>query len=274
MKRYLVFTDLDGSLLDHHDYNWQKATPALELLENMQIPVIINSSKTAAEIQKLRHQLNNHHPYIAENGAISYLPDELLEPEKTDLTWQPHYFATPYKEIIGTLENIRNQHAFSFRGFFDMEPEEIASICDLDIENARDAKSRDASEPLLWQDSDESLIRFEFLLHEQGLIIVKGGRFYHVNSEVDKGNTLLWITERYQEAQPDTQWITIGLGDSYNDVAMLEVVDYPVLIKNPVIKQPNLNRLTNLYVSTHSGPAGWNEAINKLLEEKLIGAAQ
>ena len=44
MKRWLVFTDLDGTLLDE-DYGWEAARPAVEALRAASIPIILNSSK-------------------------------------------------------------------------------------------------------------------------------------------------------------------------------------------------------------------------------------
>ncbi len=42
----LVFTDLDGTLLNHDDYSWEAARPALEELQRQSIPLILVSSKT------------------------------------------------------------------------------------------------------------------------------------------------------------------------------------------------------------------------------------
>ena len=49
MKRWLVFTDLDGTLLDE-SYSWDLAQPAIDLLRSASIPIILNSSKTVAEM--------------------------------------------------------------------------------------------------------------------------------------------------------------------------------------------------------------------------------
>ena len=66
----LVVTDLDGSLLDHHDYNWDAASEWLARLKQHQIPLVICSSKTAAEIVPLQKKLGiSGAPFIAENGA-------------------------------------------------------------------------------------------------------------------------------------------------------------------------------------------------------------
>ena len=50
MNRLIVFTDLDGTLLDHDDYSFEAARPALAKLETLNIPVILTTSKTATEV--------------------------------------------------------------------------------------------------------------------------------------------------------------------------------------------------------------------------------
>jgi ribonucleotide monophosphatase NagD (HAD superfamily) len=49
MPSPLVFTDLDGTLLDHDTYDWTPARDALDRLTRAGIPVVFTSSKTAAE---------------------------------------------------------------------------------------------------------------------------------------------------------------------------------------------------------------------------------
>ena len=47
---YLVFTDLDGTLLDHRIYSFEDALPALDFCRKTHVPVILISSKTRAEM--------------------------------------------------------------------------------------------------------------------------------------------------------------------------------------------------------------------------------
>ena len=70
----LIFTDLDGSLLDHNTYSHKPAVSLLETLNQVGIPVILTSSKTLAEIVPLREMISNSHPFIVENGAGIYVP--------------------------------------------------------------------------------------------------------------------------------------------------------------------------------------------------------
>ena len=64
----------------------------------------------------------------------------------------------------------------------------------------------------------------------------EGGRFYHLMGANDKGNrepaTRLNGIGRLEQQKGRTL-VTVGLGDSLNDLPMLESVDYPILIQKP-----------------------------------------
>jgi mannosyl-3-phosphoglycerate phosphatase len=70
----VVFTDLDGTLLDHNTYSWDAARPAIERLKLCEIPLVLVTSKTRAEVELWRNQLGNHHPFVIENGAATFIP--------------------------------------------------------------------------------------------------------------------------------------------------------------------------------------------------------
>lgn len=269
-KKILVFTDLDGSLLNHYNYSWKDAVPALTRLYKNSYPVIFTSSKTFAEIHQIKQEMGNRHPCISENGAVVNIPCAYFEPgsnDAKDSNFDSYLFAKPYKEIIAVLKALRDEYQFVFRGFNDIHLDELIALTDLSEEQAKLSKQREASEPLLWKGTADDLEYFEELLKKEDLIITKGGRFYHVMSDINKGKTINWLFKKYQEMEPDTDWITIGLGDSYNDIEMLESVDYPVLITNPGTKQPDLSEIKHLYKTQMPGPQGWNEAVFELLNQ-------
>ena len=270
MNKFLVFTDLDGTLLDHDDYSWEKATAAISKLESTSCPLIINSSKTSAEIILIRKQMNIFTPFVSENGAVANIPKHYFNNELNISSPQHsldvHHFGKSYVEIITILNELRDKYKFSFRGFNDMSVDEIMIETRLNRAQALDAKKRQGSEPLIWMDSNEKLERFKSLLKVKALIMTSGGRFYHVMSPVSKGQAVTWLTKQYMKSQTRTQWKTVGLGDSYNDVPMLEAVDYPILIRNPASKQPDVSHINNLHKVELAGPAGWNQAILEILD--------
>ena len=265
MKKLLIFTDLDGTLLGHHNYNWSPAKPALQRLAEMNLPLIFNSSKTIEEMKPFAAELSNYHPIIAENGSIviteaNYFP--FLEATTTS-------FGCDYPQIISALDNLRNTFDFRFHGFNDMSIEELVAHTGLDKENAQRARTRRCSEPLLWQQDKASLERFTKELSHYDLALTRGGRFYHVMRPIDKGQSMRWLLQQYQKLEPQTQWITVALGDSHNDVQMLAQADIAVLITNPAGNAPDVSHINHLIRPTSPGPAGWNEAINLIINQNI-----
>ena len=71
----IVFTDLDGTLLDQETYSWEAARPGLEALRSQNVPLILSSSKTREELAPIRRDLESPHPFIVENGGAVYIPE-------------------------------------------------------------------------------------------------------------------------------------------------------------------------------------------------------
>src|SRR5687768_8132133 len=80
----LVFTDLDGTLLDHDTYSWEAARPALSRLRHLGIPLVLCSSKTAAELRPIAKRLGLQTPLIVENGGGIRLPRHFLDRPAAD----------------------------------------------------------------------------------------------------------------------------------------------------------------------------------------------
>ena len=269
-RKLIVFTDLDGSLLDHCNYEWQAAKPALEKLGSRGFPLVFASSKTFAEIRKLRDETDNRHPAIIENGTAVAVPAGYFDKNpETNEEYEIQRFAKPYKEIVNVIHSLRDRYGYRFRGFSDMSVQEIRDITSLNQERAIAAKAREATEPIIWNDAQTRLDEFRVRLEQQDLTLTRGGRFHHVMSPVNKGRAVGWLLGQYREHDPDVEWISIGLGDSDNDIEMLQQVDYPVLVNNPHIRQPDLSELDNLTRSRLPGPQGWNESVLRLIT-KLV----
>jgi len=75
-ERIVIFTDLDGTLLDHCTYSYKEAEKALESIRRKNIPLIVCSSKTREEIEIYRKKLLNNGPFISENGGAIFIPEQ------------------------------------------------------------------------------------------------------------------------------------------------------------------------------------------------------
>jgi len=264
----IVFTDLDGTLADYHTYSHEPALAALDTLKKKKIPLIICSSKTRAEIEKFRARLDNNHPFISENGGAIFVPFDYFSFEfpftRKNLKYLIIEFGTPYHKIRGTLQKIQAQFPDTVRGFGDMSAQEVANLCEIPPDEGILAKEREYDEPFLLKDKTK-LEKIREIAKEDHLQIIQGGRFYHLIGENDKGKAVSFLTDISRRAYNHVK--TIALGDSQNDLPMLKVVDYPVLVKKPDGSyDPNIT-LDNLIKSPGSGPVGWNYSVLRLLEK-------
>jgi hypothetical protein len=70
----VVFSDLDGTLLDHTTYEFGAARVALDRLHDEGVPLVLCTSTTRAEVEPLPIALGNRDPFIVENGGGVYVP--------------------------------------------------------------------------------------------------------------------------------------------------------------------------------------------------------
>ncbi len=271
IKKLVVFTDLDGTLLDHYDYSWEAAAPALQRLKEAACPVILNSSKTRPEIEALRKAMENTDPFIVENGSAVCIPEQYFATQEQDLTIKR--FGPNRDDILKILEGLRKGYGYAFKSFNDMSVQELMATTGLDRLSAKKAKMRDASEPLIWMDTETRLHSFMSRLATTGLSVIAGGRFYHVMGSVSKADSIDWLMNAYRAQNPEIDYISVGLGDSYNDIPMLEAVDIPVLVQGMhgneiLVKRDDLIR------TSEPGPAGWNRAMLKIIEKHLTKAKE
>lgn len=262
-----VFTDLDGTLLDHHGYSYAGAVTALERLRQQAIPLILVSSKTRIEIEALLGRLRLAYPFIMENGGGLFFPpafDAMRLPDAEAVgSGRLVRLGRPYAEIRRFFATVRER--FHLRGFGDMDREEIAARTGLPLIEAERARQREFSEPFLFLGKEQP-DELAALAAANGLALTRGGRFYHLLSAgQDKGRAIRAVVGIFA-ANGCPIGRTIGLGDSANDQPLLAAVDIPVLIPHPdghfePLEFPGLRR------APAPGSLGWGTIIHRLLDE-------
>ncbi len=268
-KRALVFSDLDGTLLDHDSYSFEPARPALAELARRGVPVILSSSKTLAEMQTIREAMDLAGPFIFENGAGVAVPPELF-PEADDVEQAQGFrlrrFGCDRQRILETLAGLRRE-GYGFEGFADWDDAETARRTGLSLEAATRAGRRTASEPFLFLDDRERFEAFRDRLDAEGLRVVRGGRFWCAMGRFDKADGMRWVREQYALSDPESELLTVALGDSPNDEGMLGAADIAVVIRSRRSAEVVLDEHGRVMRTEAPGPAGWREAIEALLPE-------
>lgn len=262
--RYLVSTDLDASLLDE-TYSWSAAEPALKKLAQAKAGLVLNSSKTVSEMIQLANDLSvvpgmSRPVLVAENGGALAIPLD-------GGGYQVQGLGRSRDDILAVAHRLREQHHYHFTGFADMEPGEVARLTGLTSEAAVLAMDRVSTEPILWDDSAERWTKFSGALEREGIRAVRGGRFIHLMGPTDKADGMAAALTYFQSLEFSNHWTVIALGDSPNDLGMLNAADIAVVLPNPAHEEQLKPAAIRCLIPEQPGPAGWNEAVLTILQD-------
>ena len=256
-----IVTDVDGTLMDH-SYDLTPAKETIKLLQELSIPVILCTSKTASEVRVIRNELNLTDPYIVENGAAIY--GESLEKVNGEIILGKKYEFL--EEILNSISKEINCKLIPLNNLVDEEATQLTGLKGNSLNLMRE---RHWSLPFLNPPSylEEKI---NICCKKFEVDIFKGNRMSHllsINSNKGKAiNTL----KQYSENQ-NIQ--IIGLGDSPNDLPLLLNSDIRIVI--PGIDGPNLDLLGKLHnfefiLASEPNGYGWKNEINKLIKKLEI----
>ncbi len=258
----IVFSDLDGTLLDHETYSFDAAKPALQALRDHNCHLVLASSKTAAEIDEIREQTGFAHcPAIVENGAGRLEPGQSAQSLSDGA----------YHEIRTVLDQVPRSLRQHFEGFGDLTAAQVAELTGLSVPASERAKTRCFSEPGRWLGPPEALKDFLEHLAERDLTARQGGRFLTFSFGATKADQMFKIASRFAPAP------ILALGDAPNDIEMLEAAHYAVIIKNeggtgiPKLQHEPAN---HIHRTEAAGPTGWNSAVLSLMDRLGLDRAE
>ncbi len=191
-------------------------------------------------------------------GPRSLFPRGIIEqpPAGTDIVdgYWVKAMSGPRQRWLDVLEKLRPQFNGEFEGFHQAGPAGIAQMTGLSPEGAALANQREYSEPLQWRGTAERKAEFVQALQCEGAHALQGGRFLTVAGDCDKGRALEWLRTEYCKAWQTAGVVDIAIGDSGNDVAMLEVAGSALLVRSPAHDYPQLQRSEGVMCSAGLRP--------------------
>jgi mannosyl-3-phosphoglycerate phosphatase family protein len=176
------------------------------------------------------------------------------------------------------LSYIRKKYDINFKGVADFSIEELSNLVSISKEQSKRMAKRDYGETIL-QIQRNDISRFFKYVKAEGMKVIYGGRFFDVTIGTDKG-LAVGLLKRLFNNKLHNDVTFFGIGDSTNDVPMLNLMDVPILVQ-----RPNSSWLNNeeIKMKTESdsvgidfariikvegvGPNGWENAINKIILE-------
>lgn len=293
-----MFTDIDGTLVDINTAEYGKETDKLiRLIKERNIPLILTSAKTRLEQNKIREDLGISDPFIVENGGAivipkGYFPDYALRDIKYPLRETQETkneardvnheivveLGKPADYIRAKLSDIRKKYSINFRGVADISVEKLSNLALISREQAKRMAQRNYGETIL-QIQSEDIARFIKYVQEDGMKVIHGGRFFDVTVGTDKGIAVGILKKLFKDKFHNNVKF-FGIGDSTNDIPMLNLMDIPILVQRQdsswvddgEIKMKNA--VDSSHISSNKlikiegiGPNGWENAIHKIILE-------
>ena len=256
-----VVSDVDGTLMDH-SYDLTPAKETIKLLQELSIPVILCTSKTAAEVKVIRKELNLTDPYIVENGAaihgetLKRVNGEIILGEKYEIL----------ENILSSISNEINYVLQPLNNISDQEATELTGLKGHSLDLMRD---RHWSMPFLNppEDKEEEI---NICCKRFGVEIFRGNRMSHMLSINSNKGKAINALKNYSN-NPNVK--IIGLGDSPNDLHLLLNSDYKIVIPGP--GGPNLKLIEklndhNFTLASDPNGYGWKSEINKLINNLVL----
>jgi len=223
---------------------------------------------------ELQRELGVTHPFISENGGglhipAGYFPFAVPRGREAD-GFDVLSLGRPYAEVVSALRRVADSLGIPVSGFSDLSVPQVAALCGLSPDRAGLAKRREYDEPFRLLDADPGAEhRLAGALRAEGVSVVEGGRFHHAVGGADKGIATTILRQLYRQAWGPVT--TVGLGDALNDVALLRVVDVPVIVRSTASTSATESVQLEVpwaRVTRSSGPAGWAEAVQEIIEER------
>jgi len=203
--RKIVFSDLDGVLLDPQTYSCDPAEPGLRALDELGHPLILCSSKTRAELEYWRGRLSNREPFIVENGGAIYIPRGYFPFRIEDARiyeasgeYEVIEFGGPYRELVDTLRRASAVAECPTIGFHQMSVAEICIRTMLPVRHAEMARRRQYDEPFAILGS--GVRRLLSTIRLFGKDWTREDRFYHITAGHDRQTAIGRLTELFARA--------------------------------------------------------------------------
>lgn len=268
-RSVVVFTDLDGTLLDGH-YSYHAADEALGVIRKENIPLVICSGKTRAEIEHYEEILSISGPFVSENGGAIFIPRGYFPPGTEEGPARCGEIAgnfriirlgARYRQVREVMKELRSR-GFAVRGFGDMSVAEIADLTGLPIHEARLAARREFDEPFIFEGSAGDMEKIEEIVRAKGFRLARAA-FFHISGQTDKGRAVSLLADMYRRERG--RILTVALGDNPSDLTMLQTVDVPIIVQKPDGSYDPELEGHKFHKTGDIGPKGWNDAVLKVI---------
>jgi len=237
---FVVFCDLDETLFDSRTFSIEaQAREAFRQIERQHVPVVLCSTRTRAELERIQQELGISQPFVCEAGAALFVPQSYFGHTIADSRHIAGYdvveFGRPHADIALILQRTAARLSVGIVTFSDMSVEDVALDCKLPMMVARLAKLREYSEQFRFVDGDqEAMRRFLKALNGAGLECRGRGRYYLVAAKCG-GMAAQRLRDLYEKSCGEV--MAAAYGDHGTAASLLRQAELPLVVQSADVNQ-------------------------------------
>lgn len=274
--RHLIFSALEGALVDPRTGSFSGAEEALSDLQRRKIAYVLLTRRTREEVDPIRRKLGHNHPFVTENGGGIFFPDGYFSLRIPGAVRTARYLSIaqgrPYKEVCQALDEIAEECAVGVAGFHHMSLREIANNTGLRPREAELARAREFDEPFYFTSrSAKSIARFVEAARARGFDTRLGPTFWHLSAGCDAARAVRTLAQLFREAT-HIKLRLVGIGGGDQDLPWLRAVDQAVLLPDSHAiantsgsAEETLARARTIVTGDAPGAIGWNKAVLNII---------
>ncbi len=249
--RTIVVTDVDDLPFDAEG-RLRPSAAALRDLDRYRIPLIFWSSRTRAEIEPIREELGNRHPFFVENGSALYLPRNYFAgvPMLAYDAGDCHLleFGCPRRHAVRALDMVAARLGIP-----------VAPACE---------GPRHYDQPFrVVDDRPTSRSRMMRALRRGGLFVTRSSQSDHVNGVADPGAGLTLLRCLYEDATSG-RVIVVGFGSAFNHVPLLREADISLVVRGTDVDMASrlLRKVPASRVAAGPGPLALKDTVMGIVD--------
>ncbi len=255
MKPWMVFSALDGTLLDAKTLSFEAARASLRRLMTAGIPLVPVTGKTFAEVRPLADVLGIDGPIVIESGGGIA--------RRVGSSWRMEACGAGTKALREAVPVIERRAGARLRLYSAMRLDEAAAASGLTGMDLRRSLQRNFDEPFVLESG--SLSAVEKAARSIGLRVRTGGRFHHLSGPARKAAAALRVRDEIA-ASSGAQPFVVALGYAPIDIEFLSLADIPIIMprRNGAPDPLLVAMLPEARIAPAAGPEGWAKAIDEI----------
>jgi mannosyl-3-phosphoglycerate phosphatase len=247
------------------------ASDALMEIDRRNIPLVLSTRGTRAQLEPLRRKIGHAHPFVTEGGGGLFIPDAYFALRLDGAKRVGRYLCVPFgrssQEAAATVEDIARQAGAEVVRYAEMKAREIARDTGMTERDAEGSREREFSERFFFAgNAGLAAPSFERIAGENSWQIRRYEPFWELCSGNDEGKAVRYLMRLYRKALR-SRVRSVGVGASVEDLPLLAASDQAFIL--PVscdrFDDKLLSKLPNAAKIDVAGASGWNQTVLNVL---------